>query len=105
MFRSDLGKEGVCSKSATKMFYRNKFLVNECIFKLVFHCEILSYFVEVGVLNNVTGKHSCWSLFLITLQGPATQVFPTEICNILKTLIFKNNCIFVKTVLETANEA
>ena len=39
MFRSDLRKKRVCSKSATEMFYGNKFLVSECIFKVVCHCE------------------------------------------------------------------
>ena len=39
MFRSDFRKEGVCSKSATKRLYRSKFLVSECIFKLVCHSE------------------------------------------------------------------
>ena len=39
MFKSDLRKKEVCSKSVTKMLYRNKFLVSECIFKLGCHCE------------------------------------------------------------------
>ena len=39
MFRSNFRREGVCSKSVTKTLYRNKVLVREWIFKLVFHCE------------------------------------------------------------------
>ena len=39
IFRSDLRKKKVCSKSATEMLCRNKFLVIEFIFKLVCHCE------------------------------------------------------------------
>ena len=99
MFRSDLRKKGVCSKSVTKMLYWNKFLVSECIFKLVCHCEScrlseirfaseiaetslnrlllflilksthLSYSVEKDVLKTFTGKHFCLSLFLIKLQA------------------------------------
>ena len=109
MFRSDLRKKGVCSKSATKMLYQNKFLVSECIFKVVCHCEscrlseiglcvrdiaetslnrlllflILksshrNYSVEKAVLKNFTGKH-----------------FPLKFAKFLRTLTFKNNCIFV----------
>ena len=49
-----------------------------------------SYSVEKGVLKNFTGKHFCWSLFLIKLQawGPATQVLSTEICKIFKNTYF-----------------
>ena len=39
MFRSYFSKKGVCPKSVTKTLYRNKFLVSECIFRLVCHCE------------------------------------------------------------------
>ena len=46
---------------------------------------------------NFTGKHLCWSLFLIKLQAlglqlylyeNATQVFSCEICKIFKTTFF-----------------
>ena len=121
MFRSDLRKKGVCSKSVTKMLYWNKLLVSECIFKLVCHCEKLqiirdwlcvrdiagtsmnrlllflilksshrSYSVEKDVLKIFTGKHFCWSLFLINLEAlkPATQALSTEICKIFKNVYF-----------------
>ena len=39
MFRSDFRNKGLCSKSTTKMLYQNKFLVSDCIFKLVGYCE------------------------------------------------------------------
>ena len=60
--------------------------------------------VKKGVLKNFvnfTGKHLCWSLFLIKLQAfrPAillkktpTQVFCCEIAKILRTPILKNIC-------------
>ena len=121
MFRSDLRKKGVCSKSLTKMLCRKKFLVRECIFKFVCHCEncrlsdwlcireiaetslnrlllllvlkssYRSYSVEKDVLKTFTGKHFCWSLFLIKLQARLSLKF----AKFLRTLIFKNNCIFV----------
>ena len=99
MLRSDFRKKAVCSKSVTKTLYRNKFLVSEYIFKLVYHCEgsrrseiccarntaakslnrlllllILksSYrrcTVEKGALKNFAGKHPCWSLFLNKVVG------------------------------------
>ena len=40
ILRPDFRKNGVCSKSVTKTFYQNKFLVSEYIFKLVFYCEL-----------------------------------------------------------------
>ena len=39
MFRLDVRKKGVCSKSVTKTLYRNKFLVSERILELVCQCE------------------------------------------------------------------
>ena len=39
MFRSGFRKKGVCSKSVKKTLYRNKVLVKESFFKLVYHCE------------------------------------------------------------------
>ena len=53
MFRSDLKKKGVCSKSVTKMLYRNKFLVSECILKLVCHCESCRL-LEIGFVRDIT---------------------------------------------------
>ena len=38
MFRLYFRKKDVCSKSVTKTLYQNKFLVSECIFKLVSYC-------------------------------------------------------------------
>ena len=43
MFRSDLRKKGVCPKSATKMLYRNKFLVSECISKQFVIVRVAGY--------------------------------------------------------------
>ena len=79
MLRSVFGKKGVCSKSVTKTFSRNKFLVSEFIFKLVYHWESCRWseiccvyrsgrpevFCKKGVLRNFakfTGKHLCQSL-------------------------------------------
>ena len=39
MFRSDFSRWGVRSKSIIKMPYGNQFLISQCIFKLVCHCE------------------------------------------------------------------
>ena len=140
MFRSDLRKKGVCSKSATKMLYRYKFLVSECIFKLVCYCRLAgyqrsfetsviaetslnklllflilkssrrSYSVGKGVLKTFTGKHFCWSLFLIKLQAlvPAAQVLSTEICKIfkntyLKTTVSPFKSLFIVHEKETVN--
>ena len=63
-------------------------------------------FFKLGVLKNFanfTGKHLCWGLFIIKLQGwkvaglrrsaillkrESTQVFPCEICKIFKNTFF-----------------
>ena len=56
-------------------------------------------FVKKGVLENFanfTGKHLCWSLFLIKLQGSLTKkrlqhrCFPVKFEKILRTPILKN---------------
>ena len=39
MFKEESKKKGVYSKSVTKTLYRNRFLVSECILKLVCHLE------------------------------------------------------------------
>ena len=54
--KSDFRKKGVCSKSVTKTLYRNKFLVSECIFKLVYHCESCRL-SEIGGAREISLKH------------------------------------------------
>ena len=60
--------------------------------------------VQKRALKNFTGKHLCWSLFLIKLQVAglsATQMFPNaggkplKFAKFLRTLIFKKTCIFM----------
>ena len=121
MFRSDLRKKEVYSKSATKTLYRKKVLVSECIFILVCYQRLVGcnryrwnnfeQFVQTvaylkkqppkwrrrkGVLKNFTGKHLYWSLFLIKLQVTSQRwCFPLKFAKFLRTLIFKNTCIFI----------
>ena len=50
-------------------------------------------FFKIVVLKNFanfTGKHLCWSLFLIKLQAHR-QVFSCEICEICKNIFFKEH--------------
>ena len=55
--------------------------------------------VENGFLKNFanfTGKHLCWSVFLIKfvktlLKRDSIQVFPCEICEILRTPTFEEH--------------
>ena len=50
-------------------------------------------FFKIGVLKNYTiftGKHLCWSLFLIKKPTP-TQVFSSEYCKIFKNTYFGEN--------------
>ena len=69
-----------------------------------------SYSVGKGVLKTFTGKHFCWSLFLIKLQAlvPAAQVLSTEICKIfkntyLKTTVSPFKSLFIVHEKETVN--
>ena len=64
--------------------------LNRLLLFLILKSSHRSYSVGKGVLKNFTGKHFCWSLFLIKLQawGPATQVLSTEICKIFKNTYF-----------------
>ena len=66
-----------------------------------FKSSHLKFSVKKGVLKNFasfTGKHPCWSLFLIKLQAfrvatllkeTPTQVFSSEICEIFKNTYFE----------------
>ena len=50
-------------------------------------------FCNKGVLKNfanITGKHRCWSLFLLQLQQ--RRCFPVKLMKFLSTLILKNIC-------------
>ena len=68
-----------------------------------FRCRRLQMFFKIGVLQNFaifTGKHLCWSIFLINLQGlqiyqkeTPTQVLSWEYCKNL--WIFPTNCLSV----------
>ena len=117
MLRWDFRKKGVCFKSTTKTLYRNKFLVSECIFKLVCRCEscisdigcaleillkhlwtdLLLFLIlksnhrsgslEKGVLKNFAGKHLWWSLFSIKLQAWGCR---TQVVSTEICKIFKN---------------
>ena len=61
-------------------------------------------FCKKGILKNVanfTGKHLCWSVFLIKLQAwrlavsklsTLTDVFPCKSCKLLRTPTLKNIC-------------
>ena len=64
--------------------------LNRLLLFLILKSSHRSYSVGKGVLKNFTGKHFCWSLFLIKLQAlrPATQVLSTEICKIFKNTYF-----------------
>ena len=118
-------KKRVCSKSVTKTFYQNKFLVSECIFKLVCLCEScrlseISFEIDIaetawnrlllllilksshqncsvekGVLKNFTVKHLCWSLFLIKSQTEG----PEPMCFPLKLVKFLVTLIFKNTCI------
>ena len=50
-----------------------------------------SYSVGKGVLKTFTGKHLCWSLFLIKFQAlvTAAQVLSTQICKTFKNTYLK----------------
>ena len=65
--------------------------LNRLLLFLILKSNHWSCSVEKGVLKKFTGKHFCWSLFLIMLQvsGPATQVFSIEICKIFKNTYFQ----------------
>ena len=66
---------------------------NRLLLFLILKSNHWSCSVEKGVLKRFTGKHFCWSLFLIKLQawGPATQVFSIEICKIFKNTYFQKH--------------
>ena len=120
MFRSDFRKKEVCSKSNTKMLYRNKFLVKWMHVLSLWELQVIRYclyvrdiaetslnrlfklllilknshrncFVEKDVLKIFTRKHLYWSHFLIKLQVVfQRRWFPLKFAKFLKTLIFNN---------------
>ena len=129
MFRSDFRKKGVCSKSATKTLYSSKFLVMECIFTselqvikdwlcardiaetslnrlllfLILKSSHRSCSVEKSVLKNFTGKYLCWSLFFkkVASLGACSAGFSSlKFAKFLRTLTFKNDCMFMKLYLQ-----
>ena len=64
----DIRKEEVYSKSVTKTFYESNFLVNEYIFKLVYHCEG-SRWSETCCVRDITTKSLNRLLLLIILKS------------------------------------
>ena len=56
MLRSHSRKKRVCSKSVTKKLYWNKFLVSECNFKIVCHCESCRL-SETDCVQEISLKH------------------------------------------------
>ena len=59
--------------------------------------------IQKAVLKNFaifTGKHLCWSFFLIKLQlQTPTQVFPKNISNFLRTPILKIVCEWLHLIM------
>ena len=61
---------------------------------------------KIGVLKNVaiyTGKHLCWSLFLIKSQAFTKRETPTQIFSAKYCEIFQNR-LFYRTPLVTASD-
>ena len=81
MFRSYFSKKGVCPKSVTKTLYRNKFLVSECIFRLVSHCESCRL-SEIGCVLKISLKHLWTELLLLLVMKSShrscSQLFPYD---------------------------
>ena len=69
--------------------------LNRLLLFLILKGSHRSYSVEKGVLKNFTGRHFCWSPFLIKLQAPSkketlAQEFSCEFCEISKNTFFTN---------------
>ena len=74
--------------------------LNRLLLLLILKSSHRSCSVEKGALKNFTGKHLCWSLFIIKLRACNAAVsqrmcFPLEFAKFWRTLIFKKTCIFM----------
>ena len=95
-------KKEVCSKSDIKRFYGSKLLVQYILLLLILKSSYPRCTVQKVVLKNLanfTGKHQCWSLFLIKLQGCnfikkkfQRSCFPVRLAKFLGKPFFKNIC-------------
>ena len=84
--------------------------LNRLLLFLIWKSSHRSYSVGKDVLENFTGKHFCWSVFLIKSQGlQHRQVLSSEICKIfeehlfLKTTVSPCKSLFAVHEKETVN--
>ena len=88
--------------------------LNRLLLLLILKSSHRTCYVGKGTVKSFTGKHFCWSLFLIKLQVKSEGVserrcFPLKFAKFLKTLIFKKTCFFMYLLLtihekDTTNE-
>ena len=71
--------------------------------KKCYFSEHFCTYLYIKNLANFTGKHLCWSLFLI--KEIQTQAFPREICKNFKTTFFHRTPPVAASLRIILNEA